>query len=182
MLLSRKAIKTSGVAMDLENDMATIFGKEVTLNLTLLGHYSAPINRTRKEMDTKVLYTGKKVAINKCNTQQEKLSKVPNDKVLGYMDREDNHVKIDRQGQPSKEEDFDWEIDKQLKNKKYPRSMFVKQNCETEVKDLNCQGGTKLWLDPCMKIFEDNEDFAARKKTRVSFNNELKFQGIEKYR
>ena len=102
LLLSRKAMKTAGVKMDLENDTATILGKEVTLNLTASGNYSVPINRTRKEMVTKVLYTGKEAAVDKCNTQQEKLSTVPNDKVLCFMDLEDNHVKIDRQGQLSK--------------------------------------------------------------------------------
>ena len=175
-------MKTAGVKMDLENDMATIFGKEVTLNLTASGHYSVPINRTRKEMVTKVLYTGKEATVNKCNTQQEKLSTVKYDKVLCYMDLEDIHVKIDRQGQLSKGEDFVCEIDKQLKKEKYPKSMCVKQNCKAGVKELNCQGGKKLWLDPCMKIFEDNEDFAARKRARISFISELKFQGIEKCR
>ena len=60
--------------------------------------------------------------------------------------------------------------------------MCVKQNCETGVKDLNCQGGTKLWLDPCIRIFEDNEDFVVRKRATISFINELKFQGFKKCR
>ena len=60
--------------------------------------------------------------------------------------------------------------------------MCVKQNFKAGVKELNCQGGKKLWLDPRMKILEDNEDFAARKRARISFNSELKFQGIEKCR
>ena len=70
-LLSQKAMKTDGVRMDLENDTVNIFGKEVTLNLTASGHYSAPIHRTRKELVTKVLNTGKEAAINKCNPQRE---------------------------------------------------------------------------------------------------------------
>ena len=48
LLLSRNAMKTSGVKMDLEKDTATILGKEVTLKLTTSGHYSVPIKRTRK--------------------------------------------------------------------------------------------------------------------------------------
>ena len=89
----------------------------------------------------------------------------------------DNHVKTISQGQLSKAEDFDCEIDKQLKNKKNTRSVCVKQNCKAGVKDLNCQGGKKLLLDPCIRIFEDNEDFAVRKRAAISYNKELKFQG-----
>ena len=58
--------------MYLENEIATIFRKEETLNLTASGHYSVPINRTREELVTKVLYTGKEASINKCNTKQKK--------------------------------------------------------------------------------------------------------------
>ena len=157
LLLSRKSMKTAGVKMDLENEPATIFGKEVTLNLTASGHYSVSINRSRKELITKVLNTGKEATINKCNPQQEKQKIALNDKVLCNMNLEDNHEKIDRQGQLSKGGggDFDCEIDKQLKNEKYTISVCVKQNCEAGGKDLNCQGGKKLWLDPCMRIFED---------------------------
>ena len=72
LVLSRNAMKTGSVKMDLEKDTATIFGKEVTLNLTTSGHYSVPIKRRRKELVTKVLYAGKGKTINKCNTQQEK--------------------------------------------------------------------------------------------------------------
>ena len=32
--------------MDLENDSATIFGKDIALNLTTSGHYCIPIDRT----------------------------------------------------------------------------------------------------------------------------------------
>ena len=78
--------------------------------------------------------------------------------------------------------DFDCEIDKQLKNEKYTRSVCVKQTCEAGGKDLNCQGVKKLWLDPCMRIFEDSEDFVVRKRATISFNNELKFQGFKKCR
>ena len=55
--------------------------------------------------------------------------------------------------------------------------MCDKQNCKAGVKDLNCQGGKKLLLDPCIRIFEDNEDFAVRKRATISYNKELKFQG-----
>ena len=116
LLLSRNTMKTAGVKMDLENDSATIFAKEVTLNLTASGHYSVSINRTRKELVTKVLKTGKEAAINKCNPQQEKRKTALNDKVFWNMNLEDNHLEIDRQGQLSKGGDFDCEIDKQVKN------------------------------------------------------------------
>ena len=45
LLLSRGAMKTAGVKMDMENDMANIFGKYVSLNLTTSGHYCIPIDR-----------------------------------------------------------------------------------------------------------------------------------------
>ena len=45
LLLSRKAMKTAGVKMDLESDTAMIFGKDVALNLTTSGHYCIPIDR-----------------------------------------------------------------------------------------------------------------------------------------
>ena len=48
LLLSQNAMKAAGIKMDLENDTATIFGKEETLNITSSGHYSVPVNRTRK--------------------------------------------------------------------------------------------------------------------------------------
>ena len=48
LLLSQNAMKPAGVKMDLENDTATIFGKEATLNITASGHNSVPVNRTRK--------------------------------------------------------------------------------------------------------------------------------------
>ena len=46
LLLSRTAMKRAGVKMDLENDSATIFGKDIALNLTTSGHYCIPIDRT----------------------------------------------------------------------------------------------------------------------------------------
>jgi len=46
LLLSRSAMKTAGVRLDLENDTATIFGKDVALNLTTSGHYCIPIDKT----------------------------------------------------------------------------------------------------------------------------------------
>lgn len=48
LLLSRKAMKTAGVKMDLETDTARIFGKDVALNLTTSGHYCIPIDRAEK--------------------------------------------------------------------------------------------------------------------------------------
>ena len=39
-------MKRAGVKMDLENDSATIFGKDIALNLTTSGHYCIPIDRT----------------------------------------------------------------------------------------------------------------------------------------
>ncbi|CAC5360727.1 unnamed protein product [Mytilus coruscus] len=46
LLLSRSAMKRAGVKMDLENDMAIIMEKEVSLNLTSSGHYCIPIDKT----------------------------------------------------------------------------------------------------------------------------------------
>ena len=45
LLLSRTAMKTAGVKMDLENDTAEILGKSVSLNLTSSGHYCIPIDK-----------------------------------------------------------------------------------------------------------------------------------------
>ena len=45
LLLSRSAKKTAGVKMDMENDTANIFGKDVALNLTTSGNYCIPIDR-----------------------------------------------------------------------------------------------------------------------------------------
>ena len=39
LLLSQTAVKKAPIKMDLENDTATIMGKEVALNLTTSGHY-----------------------------------------------------------------------------------------------------------------------------------------------
>ena len=44
LLLSRSAMKSAGVKLDLENDKANIFGKDVMLNLTNSGHYCIPIS------------------------------------------------------------------------------------------------------------------------------------------
>ena len=43
-------MKRAGVKMDLENDSANIFGKDVALNLTFSGHYCIPIDRTEKQL------------------------------------------------------------------------------------------------------------------------------------
>ena len=99
-----------------------------------------------------VQYTGKEAAINKCNIQ-EKRKTAPNDKVLFYVNLEDNYVKIDRCGQLGTWGCFDCKIDKKLKNEKYTGYVWIKQNSEAGVKDLNCQGGRKLQLDPCIRIF-----------------------------
>lgn len=45
LLLSKDAMKKAGVKMDLENDTATILGKEIALNLTTAGHYCVPIDK-----------------------------------------------------------------------------------------------------------------------------------------
>ena len=45
LFLSRSAMKTAGVKMDMENDTANIFGKDVSLNLKTSGHYCIPIDR-----------------------------------------------------------------------------------------------------------------------------------------
>ena len=48
LLFSQSAMKKAGVKIDLENDSATIFGKDVALNLTTSGHYCIPIYRTEE--------------------------------------------------------------------------------------------------------------------------------------
>ena len=47
-LLSRTAMKKAAIKMDLENDTATIMGKEVALNLTTSGHYCIPIDKSEE--------------------------------------------------------------------------------------------------------------------------------------
>ena len=46
LLLSKPAMKTAGVKLDLVNDTAVILGKEVALNLTSSGHYCVPVDKT----------------------------------------------------------------------------------------------------------------------------------------
>ena len=48
LLLSRQAMTTAGVKMDLESDTAQIFDKDIALNLTTSGHYCIPIDRAEK--------------------------------------------------------------------------------------------------------------------------------------
>lgn len=48
LLLSRSAMKTAGVKMDMENDTANIFGKDIALNLTTSGHYCIPVDRAEE--------------------------------------------------------------------------------------------------------------------------------------
>ncbi len=45
LLLSREAMKTAKVKMDIENDSAEVLGKEVSLNLTSSGHYCIPLGK-----------------------------------------------------------------------------------------------------------------------------------------
>ena len=72
----------------------------------------------------------------------------------------------------SKGENYDPEKYKQPKNGKCGRFMCVSQNCDADVKDLTVK----------IRIFEDNKDFVVRKRAKMSLNNELKCQGLEKYR
>ena len=48
LLLSRQAMKTAGVKMDLESDTAQMFDKDIALNLTTSGHYCIPIDSAEK--------------------------------------------------------------------------------------------------------------------------------------
>ena len=48
LLLSKTAMKKAAVKMDLENDTATIMGKEVSLHLTTSGHYCIPIDKSEE--------------------------------------------------------------------------------------------------------------------------------------
>ena len=48
LLLSRTVMKKAAVKIDLENDTATIMGKEVALNLTTSGHYCIPIDKSEE--------------------------------------------------------------------------------------------------------------------------------------
>lgn len=48
LLLSRQAMKTASVKMDLENDTVNIFGQDIALNLTNAGHYCIPIDKAEK--------------------------------------------------------------------------------------------------------------------------------------
>ena len=69
LLLSQSAMKKAGVKIYLENDSATIFGKDVALNLTTSGQYCIPIYTTEEiavegllsvkldDMDRKEKYT-----------------------------------------------------------------------------------------------------------------------------
>ena len=54
LILSRQAMKTAGVKMDLESDTAQIFDKDIALNLTTSGHYCIPIDRAEKTPVQKV--------------------------------------------------------------------------------------------------------------------------------
>ena len=48
LLLSRTAMKKAAIKMDLENDTASIIGKDVSLNLTTSGHYCTPIDKAEE--------------------------------------------------------------------------------------------------------------------------------------
>ena len=52
LLLSKNAMKKAKVKLDLENDCASIFGKEVELQCTSSGHYSVPLQETEVPLDT----------------------------------------------------------------------------------------------------------------------------------
>ena len=43
LLLSKKSMKTAGMVIDLKTDTATVFGQDVTLKCTSMGHYTLPI-------------------------------------------------------------------------------------------------------------------------------------------
>ena len=45
LLLSKDSMKTAKVKLDLENDSASIFGKDVQLQCTSYGHYCVPIDQ-----------------------------------------------------------------------------------------------------------------------------------------
>ena len=44
----RSAMKTAGVKLNLENGIANIFRKEITLNLTTSGHYIVPMKNKER--------------------------------------------------------------------------------------------------------------------------------------
>lgn len=46
LLISRTAMKKAAIKINIENDIATVTGMEVALNLTTSGHYSIPIDKT----------------------------------------------------------------------------------------------------------------------------------------
>ena len=48
LLLSRQAMKTAGVKMDLESVTAQFFDKDIALNLTTSGYYCIPIDKAEK--------------------------------------------------------------------------------------------------------------------------------------
>ena len=48
LLLSRTAMKKSAIKMDLQNDTATIMGKDEALNLTTSGYYCIPIDKSEE--------------------------------------------------------------------------------------------------------------------------------------
>ena len=66
LLLSRTAMKTAAIKMDLENDTATIMGQEVALNLTTSGHYCIPIDKSVEVLVEKVFA----VKLDNLNTQE----------------------------------------------------------------------------------------------------------------
>jgi transposase InsO family protein len=45
LLLSRSAMKNARIKLDLVNDTAEVFGKEIVLNMTTSGHYCLPIDK-----------------------------------------------------------------------------------------------------------------------------------------
>lgn len=80
LLLSRTAMKKAQIKMDLENDTAEIFGKEIALNFTSSGHYCVPIDRTEEVEVSSV-----------CAVKLEELSEAERIKTLLKLHRQFAH-------------------------------------------------------------------------------------------
>lgn len=52
LLLSKKAMKSARIKLDLENDTAEVLGKEVVLNDTTSGHYCLPITKSETSVES----------------------------------------------------------------------------------------------------------------------------------
>ena len=51
LLLSKDSMKKAKMKLDLENDSASIFGKEVQLQCTSSGHYCVPIDQVKVNVE-----------------------------------------------------------------------------------------------------------------------------------